>query len=450
MTATLGDDFLFGVTTSAAQVEGADRDDGRTASVWDVFAAAPGTIVDGSTPRTGADHYRKMESDVELLAELRVQAYRFSIAWSRVQPAGSGAANEPGLDFYDRLVDRLLGNGIAPWATLYHWGLPVEVMLAGGWLARDTADRFGHYTRLVADRLGDRVAAWITMSDPAAHTFNGHAVGIDAPGLTLFGGAFAAAHHQLLGHARAVEVLRSTTATGSRIGIANNHAAVNPASDSDEDRQAAGLYDAVHNHQFGDPLLTGRYPEQLAELPGTDLSVVLDGDLAAIAAPLDIYGVNYQHPRLIAAAAGNRSIPFTMADAVEHPTPASGWPIVPSALTRTLTHLHDRYPNLPPVFVTESGAAFTDTDTDTDTDADLERIAYLDDHLAAVGAAREAGVDVRGYFYASLLDGWEWAHGHSQRFGLVRVDADSLERRPRASFRHYAELIAAYRSAASR
>jgi beta-glucosidase len=455
MTIDLPADFVFGVAGSAAKIEGAGDADGRTASVWDAFADAPGRIVDGSRPAIAADHYHRMTTDVDLLADLGVQAYRFSVSWSRVQPGGSGPVNPAGIEFYDRLVDRLLDNDIAPWLTLHHWDLPVELMLQGGWLERDTVDRFADYVTVVAGRLADRVAAWITVTEPGPHTFHGHAVGIDAPGLTMLGAAFAAGHHQLLAHARAVGVLRAT-APASMVGIVNHHCTVDPASDDPADRRAAELFHALHNLQYSGPVLAGCYPDPSTALPGTDLSVIADGDLAEIAAPLDFYGVNYDHPRTIAAAPDNRSIPFTMTVPPDHPITASGWPVHPAGLTRTLTELHECYPRLPPLYVTENGAAYTDPSVteahsgNSGPARDDERIAFLDGHLAAVVDARTAGVDVRGYFYGALLDGWEWTDGFTRPFGLVRVQRDTLERQPRASFWHYASIIAAIRNASAR
>ncbi|WP_051264764.1 family 1 glycosylhydrolase [Nakamurella lactea] len=435
-------DFLFGVSSSAAAIEGGSPGDGRTASVWDVFAAAPGRIADGAGPDVAAGHYQRMRTDVGLLAELGVDAYRFSVSWSRVQPGGTGPANPAGLDFYDRLLDELAGVGIAPWLTLYHWDLPLELMLDGGWLDRDTAGRFADYAALVAEKFGDRVAAWITMDDAALHSFYGHAVGIDAPGLTLFGGAFAVTHHLLLGHAAALTALRAATA--APVGIVNHHSMVDPATDSTDDRAAAQLYDTIHNRQFSDPVLIGAYPEGLAALPGTDLSVVADGDLAAIGAPIDFYGVSYDHPRWVAAAPDNRSVPFTMVERDDRPHSAAGTAVQPAALTRVLTELAGRQPGV--VLYAETGAAHPGPADGTSATPDRDRTGFLVDHLQAALAARAAGAQVRGWFWSHLLDGWDYGDGFSRPRGLVRVDRDTLERVPRAAFRRFAELIAAARA----
>lgn len=434
-------DFVFGVSSSAAAIEGSDPDDGRAASVWDVFAAAPGRIADDSLPDVAAGHYRRMPADVALLARLGVEAYRFSVSWSRVQPAGTGAANPAGLDFYDRLVDELLAVGVDPWPTLYHWDLPLELMLAGGWLDRDTADRFADYATLVADRLGDRVAAWVTMDDAALHSFYGHAVGIDAPGLTLLGGAFAVTHHLLLGHARAMAALRA--AGPAPVGIVNHHTTVDPASDSAADAAAARWYDAIHNRQFSEPLLAGGYPPELAELPGTDRSVIADRDLAEIGAPTDFYGVSYDHPRWVAAAPDNRSISFTMVDRADLPDGAPGTAADPAPPTRVLVELARRHPD-------QVLYAFGAPDLSGGMGGRSGPAPQgLTAQLAAVAAARAAGVDVRGWFWSHLLDGWDYAAGFSRPSGLVAVSRANQRRRPRAAFRHYAELIATVRSGAA-
>ncbi|WP_395727996.1 family 1 glycosylhydrolase [Nakamurella sp.] len=442
----------YGVASGAPHVEGRA---GRGLSVWDAFAAAPGRIADGTAPDP-AIGIGQGAGDLDLLADLGVDAYRFSVSWPRVQPGGSGPADAGALDGYDALVDGLLARGIRPWVALYRWDLPLELMLDGGWLLRDTAERFGEYAALVADRLGDRAEAWVTLDDPFSHMALGHAVGVDAPGLTLLGGAFQVTHHLLLGHARAVAALRARGA--GTVGLVNNHTTVRPASSSGADRWAAGFYDAYHSHQFADPVLLGRYPARLAGLPGVPDDLIADGDLTAIAAPLDFYGVTYEHPVVVAAAPENRSVPLSLVPMDGVPRSATDLPIHPPALERTLLDLRDRYPRLPPVFVSATGGAFDDADTvadvqattaadaDADTHAggpDRDRVEFLDGHLAAVRRAAAAGVPVGGYFHWSLLDGWEGSAGRSARTGLVRVDPGAPERQRRASFDHFRSLIAA-------
>ncbi|MBY8873857.1 beta-glucosidase [Micromonospora sp. PLK6-60] len=429
-------EFRWGVSTSAYQIEGAASADGRGASVWDTFAHSPGRIADGSTGDVACDHYHRYAEDVALLAGLGVSAYRFSIAWPRVQPTGSGPANPAGLDFYDRLVDALLGVGVDPVATLFHWDLPQALEDAGGWLARDTAARFAEYADLVAARLGDRVKLWITLNEPFIHMSLGHGMGVHAPGRMLLFDAFPVAHHQLLGHGLAVSALRARSA--SPVAIANNYSPVRLAGGTDADRTAGAAYDALHNRLFTDPLLGLGYPDA----PGLDLNVVRDGDLAVIAAPIDVLGVNYYNPTGIRAAEADSPLPFEIVPLDGYPRTAFDWPVVPDGLRDLLVGLRDRYGDtLPPIQVTESGCAYDDTPDADGRVPDPERIAYLDGHLRAVREAIDAGVDVTGYFVWSLLDNWEWAEGFTKRFGLVHVDFATQARTPKSSYAWLRDLI---------
>ena len=351
-------------------------------------------------------------------------------------PAAVDLRTLKGLDFYDRLVDRLLAAGIDPWVTIYHWDLPVELMMRGGWLDRDTAERLGELALSVSERIGDRVQRWTTMSDPLLHMAYGHALGVDAPGLTLLGGAFTATHHLLLGHARVREVL--STNSSALVGIANHHTAVIPASDSAADAAAALLYDVYHNRQFTEPILAGRHPRLLQPLADRLPNLIQDGDLAAIAAPLDFYGVDYFHPTVVEAAPDNATIPFALTGMPDTPVTDYDWPVHPESLTAVLIDLHRRYPGLPRLFVTENGAAYSDRATPG---PDQARIDYLAGHLAALDDAVAAGVDVRGYFHRGLTDAWEGSEGFTRQFGLVRVDPESLERAPRASFDFFRDVI---------
>lgn len=442
-------DFQFGISSSAFSIEGGADADGRGQSIWDAVAAVPGRTVDGSTGPDAIDHFHRFPDDIALLAGLGVDAYRFSVSWSRVQPTGHGAAHQAGLDFYDRLVDGLLEAAIEPWVTLYHWDLPLELMLRGGWLERDTADSLGDLAALVADRLGDRVHRWTTIADPVVHMAYGHALGVDAPGLTLLGGAFTATHHLLLGHARAREALCGDPSAS--IGIVNHHTAVTAAGGSGPDRAAAALYDSYHNRQFAEPILLGRYPRLLSSLLEQSPTLVRDGDLTAISAPLDFYGVSYFHPTVVAAAPDNSTIGFDLVAAAGAATTEFDWPVHPTSLTTVLLELRRRYPRLPPVIVAENGAAYGD-EVDAGRDRggpwfrpDHERSDFLRGHLAAIDDAVARGVDVRGYFYRGLTDAWEGSEGLTRHFGLVRVDPRTKDRSPRTSFDFYRRLIRRHR-----
>jgi beta-glucosidase len=419
------DGFLFGASTASYQIEGAVAEDGRGPSIWDTFSHTPGRTLDGDTGDVACDHYHRWAEDVALLGELGVDAYRFSIAWPRIQPSGEGEPNPAGLDFYDRLVDGLLGRGIAALPTLFHWDLPQALEDKGGWLVRETAERFAEYAGIVADRLGDRVKRWITLNEPIVHMAQGYAFGTHAPGQALMFGALPVAHHQLLGHGLAVRALRAAGAT--EVMITNNCTPVVPAGDDEADHMAAAVYDSFHNRLFNDPVLLGAYPEMLAEGLA---EVVRDGDLEIIGTPLDAIGINYYNPTRVGAPAADADLPFEMLPIEGVPTTAFGWPVVPQGLHDLLTGLRETYGKaLPPVYITENGCSTADGTEDA------FRIDYLDGHLRAVHRAIGDGVDVRGYFVWSLLDNFEWAEGYSQRFGLVRVDYDTQARTPRDSFR---------------
>ena len=437
-------DFVWGVSTSSYQIEGAVTEDGRGDSVWDVFCRRPGAIRDGQTGDVAADHYHRWPQDVALMADLGVSAYRFSIAWPRVQPEGRGPAHKAGLDFYDRLTDALLASGITPVPTLYHWDLPQPLEDEGGWLARDTAHRFADYAGLAADKLADRIGMWITLNEPFVVMAFGYALGIHAPGRELMLGALPAAHHQLLGHGLATSALRSAGAR--QVAIANNHSPSWPASEDPADVAAAQAYDTMHNRLFADPVLLGTYPDLSAFGIGPDgLDCVLDGDLAVISDPVDALGVNYYNPARLSALPDS-PLPFRMEPIPGYPLTAFGWPVVPAGLTELLTLLKERYGDrLPPVYITENGCSADDEVAADGTVNDQPRINYLDSHVRATHAAMTSGVDVRGYFTWSLMDNFEWSEGYHQRFGLVHVDFETQKRTPKASFAWYRDLIAAQR-----
>ncbi|WP_370617454.1 GH1 family beta-glucosidase [Mumia sp. Pv 4-285] len=430
--------FWWGAATASYQVEGAVDADGRGRSIWDTFCDEPGRIADGLSGADACRSYDRWREDVQLLDGLGANAYRFSIAWPRVQPQGHGRVNPPGLAYYDRLVDGLLEHGIAPFATLYHWDLPQPLEDAGGWMARDTAERFAEYAAVVADALGDRVACWGTLNEPFVHMALGYAFGTHAPGEVLLLDAFAAGHHQLLGHGLAAQALRAGS-PGTPVMLVNNLTPVRATSTSPEDAEAAHVYDAFHNRMFLDTVLLGTYPDALAEAG----DVVHDGDLATISQPLDLLGVNYYNPTLVAAPGADNPLPFELVPIEGYPTTGFGWPVVPEGLTELLVGLRDTYGDaLPPVVITENGCAYPDEPGPDGEVDDADRIAYLDAHISAVGAARDAGVDVRGYLAWSLLDNFEWAEGYTQRFGLTHVDFATGDRRPKASYEWFRGRIA--------
>ncbi|MGH3647025.1 MAG: GH1 family beta-glucosidase [Micromonosporaceae bacterium] len=434
-------DFLWGAATAAYQIEGAVHADGRAPSIWDTFSHTPGTIDGGDTGDVACEHYHRYADDVALMAELGLRAYRFSVAWPRVQPSGSGAANPSGLDFYDRLVDALCARGITPMATLYHWDLPQTLEAAGGWTSRKTAERFAAYAALVHDRLGDRVRSWTTLNEPWCSAFLGYAAGIHAPGRRDPAAAFTAAHHLLLGHGLATQALRAA-------GAEEVSLVLNPAPVSG-DPEAVRHIDGLHNRLFLDPVLRGRYPDDVLAVAArfTDLGFIRDGDLATIAQPIDALGINYYQPIVLGrgnadtpaspAYPGSEGMRFLQPDG---PRTNMGWSIQPEGLTEILERIAADYPGVP-LWVTENGAAFDDTLTDGRV-ADPDRIGYLDGHLRAAHAALRRGVDLRGYLVWSLLDNFEWAWGYAKRFGLVYVDYPSQRRVPKDSAGWYGEVIA--------
>ncbi|MEV5327775.1 GH1 family beta-glucosidase [Nonomuraea sp. NPDC052634] len=451
------DNFVWGTATAAYQVEGAWNEDGRGPSIWDTFSHTPGLVANGDTGDVACDHYHRLEEDLDLLAELRVGAYRFSISWPRVQPGGSGPVNAAGLDFYQRLVDGLLSRGIAPVATLYHWDLPQELEDAGGWPNRDTAQRFAEYARIMGEALGDRVRTWITLNEPWCSAYLGYASGVHAPARTEPAAALAAVHHLNLGHGLAVQALRSTAAKDAQMSVTLNLHHIRGVSEADAD--AVRRTDALANRAFLGPMLEGAYPaDLLADTAGvTDWSFVRDGDTAIANQPLDVLGVNYYNPTLVRhwdgkgpkeTADGHQdgaASPWIACDSVEFvrqpgPYTEMGWNIDETGLTELLLRLHRDYPGLP-VMITENGAAFPDPVSPDGRVHDSDRVDYLHRHLTAVGEAIAQGVDVRGYFVWSLMDNFEWAHGYAKRFGIVRVDRETMERTWKDSAFWYRDVV---------
>jgi beta-glucosidase len=458
------DGFLWGSATAAAQIEGAAHEDGKEDSIWDHFARMPGAIARGDTPETAVDHYHRMPADVAIMKQLGLDSYRFSTSWARVKP-GDRTVNRAGLDFYSRLVDELLEADILPWLTLYHWDLPQSLQESGGWANRDTAFRFLDYAVAVHEALGDRVTHWTTFNEPLCSSLIGYASGEHAPGMRDPRAALAAVHHQHLAHGLAVRALRERGIQQSRelqLGITLNLTNAVPNDPSDPvDLEAARRIDALSNRMYMDPILRGCYPadvlEDVAEYGLADL--VQDGDLAVIAAPIDFLGVNHYHddnvsghplsadaePGLVPTDRPTSS-PFIGSEYVTFPTrrlprTAMGWEVNPLGLRRLLVRLGKEYDNLPPLYITENGAAYDDIISDDEHVHDVERTKYIVDHVQAVGDAIADGADIRGYFVWSLLDNFEWAWGYDKRFGIVRVDYDTQVRTIKDSGREYARII---------
>ncbi|WP_329001981.1 GH1 family beta-glucosidase [Kribbella sp. NBC_00709] len=416
------DGFVWGAATAAYQVEGAVDADGRGQSIWDTFCRVPGAIAGGDTGDVACDHYNRYAEDLELMADLGLGAYRFSVAWPRVQPDGAGAVNQKGLDHYRRVVEECLARDVVPYVTLYHWDLPQALQDKGGWPARDTAYRFADYSAAVHDALGDVAKHWITLNEPKVSSHAGYGSGIHAPGIKDSVLRDRAVHHLMLAHGLSLEVLRGGRhAAGQQVGITLDVSPVAPVTDSPADVDAARRLDVDSHVLFLDPVLRGSYP--------IALDGVQDGDLALISAPIDFLGINYY--RRILVQEGRTGEPETvLPDGV--PVTSVNWPVQPDGLREVLVDLKTAY-DLPPVYITENGAAYDDAPAADGTVDDPQRVEYLHGHLAALRTAIAAGVDVRGYFVWTLLDNFEWAEGYAKRFGIVHVDFATQTRTPKTS-----------------
>jgi beta-glucosidase len=425
--------FLWGVATSAYQIEGATREDGRGASIWDTFSATPGKIEDGSSGDIACDHYHRWEEDLELIKSLGVDSYRFSISWPRVLPEGTGKVNEKGLDFYERLVDGMLGRGLEPNATLYHWDLPQALQDRGGWGSRDTAHAFVDYADAVTKRLGDRVKLYATFNEPWCISILSHQIGEHAPGLQDLKLALQVAHHVLLAHGLALPVMREN-APEAEHGIVLNFTPGYAASDKEEDQRAAWLLDGSFNRWFADPVFKGTYPEDIWEAYGANVPEINEGDMETIRAPIDFLGVNYYTRAVFGQAPSNERTEM-------------GWEVYPQGLKDLLLRLPRDYGS-PVMYVTENGAAYPDRLEDSKVH-DPKRISYYERHLEAVSEAIKEGADVRGYYAWSLMDNFEWAKGYTKRFGLVYVDYETQRRILKDSARWYRDFVARQRTASA-
>jgi beta-glucosidase len=436
-------DFLWGAATASYQIEGAVTEDGRGESIWDRFSHTPGMIENGDTGDVACDHYHRWPEDLDLMQEVGLKAYRFSVAWPRIFPEGGGTLNQRGIDFYARLVDELLERDIAPVVTLYHWDLPqaLETRL-GGWTARETAERFADYAATVFGALGDRVPQWVTLNEPWVAAFMGYQTGRHAPGHTDLRKAVRASHHLLLGHARAMQVYRSLGLPG-KIGITLDLQVATPDGDSDENRRAAELGDGYTNRWFLDPLFHGRYPadvEALLDDRGAGLDDALEpGDLPAIAAPLDFLGMNFYMRRWYRAVPDGLGFSERLARE-DDDTTEMGWGIVPDAMGEQLARLRVDYPPIP-LYITENGMADREGVGADGRVHDTRRIDYLRRHFAVAEEALTAGTDLRGYFVWSFMDNFEWGFGYRPRFGIVHVDFETQARTPKDSARWYAGVI---------
>ncbi len=428
-------DFVFGAGTSSYQIEGAAHDDGRLPSIWDTFCATPGKVVRSENGDMACDHYHRWAEDVDLLGELGVDAYRFSIAWPRVMDT-DGRPNPRGIDFYKRLTDRLAERGIRAFVTLYHWDLPQHLEDRGGWLNRETAYRFADYADLMSRALAGRVSAWATHNEPWCAAYLGYGNGHHAPGHSDLRWGAQAMHHLLLGHGLALPALRGND-SNAQVGIVANVGPGYPDTDTEPDRRAAQLYDAYQNAWVLDPLLTGSYPEALWRVwPGCE-PLVLRGDMDIIARPIDYLGLNF-YSRSVLRAKGEHEFEWVRQPEAEHTT--MDWEVYPQGLQDILEAFQRKYPNLPPIYITENGMSSADAVSDGAVD-DVQRQSYLKRHFAACSRAMDNGVDVRGYFIWSLLDNFEWAWGYERRFGIVHVDFETQRRTPKRSALAFAEFL---------
>jgi beta-glucosidase len=438
--------FLWGAATAAYQIEGATREDGRGSSIWDQFAATPGKIHQNDNGDIAANHYHLMPEDVAIMAQLGLGAYRFSISWPRILPTGRGSVNAAGLDFYDRLVDTLLARGIQPFATLYHWDMPLTLHNNGGWLQRDTAYAFADYAEIVVKRLGDRVKNWITHNEPWCAAYLGYGNGLHAPGMKDRQAAVIAGHHILLSHGLAVSRLRAHIEVTAQVGIALNFTPVYPADHRPETLRDVARSDAFGNRWFLDPIYRGNYPEHLFDDMQLAPPPIQDGDLATIAVPIDFLGVNHYSRSLVTGS----HVPM-LADGCITVSPVPGacytemaWEVYPQALRDLLLRLHHEY-HVPALYITENGAAFTDQwDGSSNVVNDPRRVAYLQDHIGAIADAVKQGVPVGGYFVWSFMDNFEWAEGYSKRFGIVYVDYPTQRRVIKKSGSWYSSFITAF------
>ncbi|WP_425050430.1 GH1 family beta-glucosidase [Psychromarinibacter sp. S121] len=422
-------DFIFGAATSSYQIEGHGQG-GAGRTQWDDFAATPGNVVRAENGARACDHYNRFEEDLDLAAGMGLDAYRFSTSWARVLPEGTGTPNPEGLDFYDRLVDAMLARGLKPFPTLYHWELPSPLVDKGGWRNRDIAEWFGEFTEVIMGRIGDRVHAAAPINEPWCVAWLSHFMGAHAPGVRDIRAAARAMHHVLLGHGRAIEVMRGLGM--KNLGAVTNHEYVLPADESDEAAAAARMYDGIYNRWFLSGIYSGTYPPDVLDMLEAHMPKGWEDDMKSISQPVDWAGINYYTRKLVSP--GDTGLPGDLHEGVgDLPQTTMGWEIYPEGLYGMLTRVGQAYARNIPIYVTENGMSASDVIQNGEVH-DQHRIDYLNIHMDAVQKAISEGIDVRGYFIWSLLDNYEWALGYEKRFGLIHVDFDTLERTPKQSY----------------
>jgi beta-glucosidase len=425
------DDFVWGVAAASAQIEGAAFEDGKSTSIWDTFSRVPGAVIDGDTLDVACDHYHRFEEDVDLMASLGIKNYRLSVAWPRILPDGIGRINEPGLDFYDRLIDAFLSRGITPWVTLFHWDLPQILEDENGWLNRKTVDAFCQYTNIITKRLGDRVQNWFTLNEMPCFIGLGYEIGIHAPGRhespKLVNQGY---HHALLAHGHAVSIIRQNV-PGARVGLVHNPPTPIPVTETPADIEAARQQHEIENGQLMGPVLRGAYPDWWLEKVGADAPDIQDGDMEIIAQPGDFFGLNLYAGSFVRA--GKDGLPETLPFPKQFPKGDLPWiNVTPQTLYWQIRHSQENF-GARPFYITENGSAFDDEMTPDGEILDLERRELLPNYLISLDRACAEGFDVRGYFGWSVMDNFEWAEGYAKRFGLIHVDYATQKRTPKLS-----------------
>lgn len=431
--------FLWGAATAAYQIEGAAKSDGRSPSIWDTFSETPGKTHQGDTGLVACDHYNRYPEDVQIMKWMGVNAYRFSISWTRILPDGIGSVNQAGIDFYNRLIDELLAQGIEPWITIYHWDLPQVLQDRGGWVNRECADWFAEYTQVLVENFGDRVNNWITINEPHCTAWFGYFRGWFAPGIADLQASIDAAHHLLLGHGKAVRVIKKRY-PHANVGFAPGLTPVEAASESVEDLAAARFMDGYDIRWFMDPVYGRGYPQDVIDRLGVQ-PPVLDDDLEVIATPTDFLGVNFYLRQVMKADPENEFFGVGGVDIPNAKVTGMGWEVHPQSLTNLLMRIDQDYAPAE-IYITENGSAWDDIIDTQNRIEDIDRVEYLRDHLTAMQVAIDSGVPVNGYFAWSLLDNFEWTAGYSKRFGLIYVDYETMERHPKQSAHWYRQHIA--------